>query len=326
MTQAEPKRSLTGIQPSGTPHVGNLLGAILPALELSKTHQSYYFIASFHALTTIRDREQMRQSILDVAATWLAFGLDPNKTVLWNQHDVPEVCELAWILGCLWSKGMMDKSHAFKAAVQSGKKDVSVGLYTYPVLMAADILAYDAHVVPVGQDQKQHLEMTRDIAGRFNHIYGDTLVVPEPLIKKSVAAVPGVDGEKMSKSYGNGIEIFMPTKKLRKRVMAIQTDSKGMEDAKDPDTCTVFALHKLFATPDQSADLAGRYRAGGLGYGHAKQELFELMEARFAEPRDRYLQLQSNPAKVQEILAAGAVQARSTARSTLARVRDQIGL
>lgn len=320
------KRALTGIQPSGVPHVGNLLGAILPALELAKTHHGHYFIASYHALTTIRDRGQMQQSILDVATTWLAFGLDPNKTVLWNQHDVPEVCELAWILGCLWSKGMIDKSHAFKAAVDSGKKDVSVGLYTYPVLMAADILAYDAHVVPVGQDQKQHLEMTRDIAQRFNHVFGETLVVPEPLIQESVANVPGIDGQKMSKSYGNAIELFLPPKKLRKRIMSIQTDSTPMEGAKNPDICTIFALHKLFATADQSADLAGRYRAGGLGYGHAKQELFELMEARLAEPRARHLELQANPAHVREVLADGADQARSTARSTLARVRDRIGL
>ena len=320
------KRALTGIQPSGTPHVGNWLGAIQPALQLSEDNEGYYFIASYHALTTSRDAEMLRQRILDVAATWLALGLDPTRTVLWAQQDVPEVTELSWILSCMASKGLLDKAHAFKDAVAKGKKFVSAGLYTYPILMAADILAFDSDIVPVGRDQKQHVEMARDMAQRLNHAYGELLRLPEPLIQESVAVVPGIDGQKMSKSYGNTVPLFLPPKKLRKRLMSIKTDSRALEEPKDPDTCTVFALYKLFGTADEQADLAERYRAGGLGYGHAKQELFELMDKRLAVPRDRYNELMASPDEIRDILTDGARRARLTARATLDRVRDGVGL
>ena len=320
------RRALTGIQPSGTPHVGNWLGAIRPALALSETCEGYYFIASYHALTTSRDPALLRQRTLDVAATWLALGLDPERTVLWNQHAVPEVTELSWILSCVASKGLLDKAHAFKDAVTKGKKFVSAGLYTYPILMAADILAFDSDLVPVGRDQKQHVEMARDMAQKLNHTYGELLRLPEPLIQDNVAVVPGIDGQKMSKSYDNTVPLFLPPKKLRKRLMSIKTDSKTMADAKDPDTCTVFALYKQFGTPEQSADLAERYRAGGLGYGYAKQELFELMNERLAVPRDRYNHLMARPDEIRDILTDGALKARSTARATLDRVRNGVGL
>ncbi len=320
------RRALTGIQPSGVPHIGNWLGAIQPGLALAESCETYYFIASYHALTTARDPQLLRERILDVALTWLACGLDPSRTVLWTQQAVPEVTELAWILSCVTSKGMLDKAHAFKDAVIKGKKSVTAGLYIYPVLMAADILAFDSDLVPVGQDQKQHVEMARDIAQRINHLFGDLLHIPAPLIQENVAVVPGVDGQKMSKTYGNTIDLFLPPKKLRKRIMSIKTNSVPMEDPKDPETCTVFKLYTLFASPDQIADLAARYRAGGMGYGHAKQELFERMNEALAEPRERYNDLRTRPDDVHDILAAGAVQARTTARVTLDRVRAGIGL
>lgn len=323
-----PKRALTGIQPSGTPHVGNWLGAIKPGIALQDQGlECFYFVASYHALTTTRDAPTMQESVLDVAATWLAMGLDPARTVLWNQHAVPEVCELSWILGCVLSKSSLDKATAFKDAVAKGKTDlVNVGLYTYPVLMAADILAYDSHLVPVGKDQKQHLEMARDMAQRFNRIFGETLVVPEPLIRDEVALVPGIDGQKMSKSYNNDVALFLPKKKLRKRLMAIQTDSTPMEAPKDPAACNVFALYKLFASAEQTQDLADRYRAGGLGYGHAKQALFEQMDAQLAEPRERYHELRKNPDAIKDILEDGASRARAVAHTTLSRVRSAVGL
>jgi tryptophanyl-tRNA synthetase len=318
------QRVLTGIKPTGMPHIGNLLGMYRPALALAEQEEGYFFVASYHALTTMRDPTALRASTLDVAANWLALGLDPSRSVIWAQHDVPEVTELAWILACITSKGMMDKAHAFKDAVGKGR-EINIGLYTYPILMAADILAFDSHVVPVGKDQKQHVEMARDMAQRFNHLFGDTLVVPQPKIQESVATVPGLDGQKMSKSYDNTIEIFLPPKKLRKKIMGIVTDSKGVEDPKDPDTCNVFGLYKLFASAEQQAELAARYRAGGLGYGHAKQALFEVLNAQLEAPRERYDHLVAHPDEVRAILADGAAKARITARSTLDRVRSAAG-
>ena len=319
------QRVLTGIKPTGMPHIGNLLGMYRPALALAERSEGYFFVASYHALTTMRDPAALRASTLDVAANWLALGLDPARSVIWSQHDVPEVTELSWILACITSKGMMDKAHAFKDAVSKGR-EINVGLYTYPILMAADILAFDSHVVPVGQDQKQHVEMARDIAQRFNHLFGDTLVVPQAKIQESVATVPGLDGQKMSKSYGNTIEIFLPPKKLRKKIMGIVTDSKGVEEAKDPDTCNVFGLYALFASPDEQADLAARYRGGGLGYGHAKQALFEVLNTQLEAPRERYEYLSANPDEVRGVLADGAAKARVTARATLHKVRSAVGL
>ena len=319
------QRSLTGIKPTGSPHLGNLLGMYDQAIAMQDTHDCYYFIASYHALTSVRDAALLREMNMEVAACWLALGLDPAQSTLWLQHDVPEVTELAWVLGCIAHKGMLDKAHAFKDAVAKGR-DVNIGLYTYPVLMAADILAFDSHLVPVGRDQKQHVEMTRDMAQRFNHLFGETLVVPEALIRDEVATIPGLDGQKMSKSYGNTIEIFLPAKKLRKKVMSIVTDSRGVDDPKDPDTCNVFQLYKLFSTKEQQADLAERYRAGGLGYGHAKQELYELIEIRLAEPRERYNELLSKPEELRFILDNGAIKARQKARCTLEKVRCAVGL
>jgi tryptophanyl-tRNA synthetase len=319
------QRVLTGIKPTGMPHIGNLLGMYRPALAMQDESEGYFFVASYHALTTMRDPELLRSQTLDVAANWLALGLDPAKSVIWAQHDVPEVCELSWILACITSKGMMDKAHAFKDAVAKGR-DTNVGLYTYPILMAADILAFDSHVVPVGKDQKQHVEMARDMAQRFNHLFGDTLVVPEPKIREDMATVPGLDGQKMSKSYNNTIEIFLPPKKLRKKIMSIVTDSKGVDNAKDPDSCNVFGLYKLFATPDQQAELAERYRAGGLGYGHAKQALFEVVDEQIAEARERYDHLMAHPDEIRAVLDDGAANARVTARQIFDRVRAATGL
>ena len=319
------QRVLTGIKPTGMPHIGNLLGMYRPALAMQDASECYFFVASYHALTTMRDPALLRQQTIDVAANWLALGLDPNRSVIWAQHDVPEVTELAWILACITSKGMMDKAHAFKDAVSKGR-EVNIGLYTYPILMAADILAFDSHVVPVGKDQKQHVEMARDMAQRFNHLFGETLVIPAPQIRDDVATVPGLDGQKMSKSYNNTIEIFLPPKKLRKKIMGIVTDSKGVDEAKDPDTCHVFSLYKLFATPEQQAELAAQYRAGGLGYGHAKQALFEVVDAQLAEARERYDYLMANPDEVRQVLAEGADKARATARATMDRVRSAAGL
>ena len=319
------QRVLTGIKPTGMPHIGNLLGMYRPALAMQDVAECYFFVASYHALTTMRDPSLLRQQTIDVAANWLALGLDPKRSVIWAQHDVPEVTELAWMLACITSKGMMDKAHAFKDAVNKGR-EVNIGLYTYPILMAADILAFDSHVVPVGKDQKQHVEMARDMAQRFNHLFGETLVIPAPQIRDDVATVPGLDGQKMSKSYNNTIEIFLPPKKLRKKIMGIVTDSKGVDEPKDPDTCHVFSLYKLFATPEQQADLAAQYRAGGLGYGHAKQALFEVVDGQLAEARERYDHLMANPDEVRQVLAEGAERARVTARATLDRVRSASGL
>lgn len=317
-------RAVTGIKPTGAPHLGNLLGAIEPALRLQADHDAFYFIADYHALTTLHDRERMRQYTYDVVATWLALGLDPERTTIFVQSDVPETCELAWYLGCMAGLGLLERGHAYKDAREKGK-EVSGGLFYYPVLMAADIVLYDANVVPVGKDQKQHIEMTRDMVHAFNARFGEVLVVPDPLIQEQVATVPGLDGRKMSKSYDNGIEVFLPAKQLRKKVMSITTDSKGMDEPKDPDTCNVFNLYKLLATPEQTAALADRYRAGGQGYGHAKQELYEVLEGRLGPARERYLALLADPSQMNTILAHGATRARRIAQATMSRVRDACG-
>lgn len=320
------QRVLTGIQPSGIPHIGNWLGAIRPALSYQDSAEAFYFIATYHALTTSRDAAKLREQTLDVAITWLALGLDPSKTVLWRQQSVPEVCELSWILSCMAPKGLLDKAHAFKDAVSKGVKNVSAGLYTYPVLMAADILAFDSDIVPVGKDQKQHVEMARDIAGTFNYHFGETFVLPEAVIQKEVASVPGLDGQKMSKSYNNTIEIFLTAKKLRKKIMAIQTDSKSMAEAKDPETCLVFDYYKLFASLEEQAEMAERYRAGNFGYGHAKQAVFEQINALLEEPRELYNDWKKRPDDVMDILDQGAQKAQKVARETLERARTMCGL
>ncbi len=317
-------RALTGIKPTAQPHVGNLLGMIQPALALGSSHDAYYFIADYHALTTMHDAEGMRRFTREVAATWLALGLDPARTCLFAQSDVPEVTELAWLLACVTGIGALERAHAYKSAQDTGK-DISVGTFSYPVLMAADILAYDSNAVPVGRDQKQHVEMARDMAQAFNSRFGEVFVVPEPLIRDDVATIPGLDGRKMSKSYGNAIEVWLPSKQLRKKVMSIVTDSRGVDDIKDPDTCNVFGLYKHFATPEQIAALAARYRQPGLGYGHAKQELFEVMDAQLAPARERFEALMASPGEVETVLAAGAERARGVAKGVVGRAREAVG-
>lgn len=299
---------------------------IEPALRLQADHDAYYFIADYHALTTLHDRERMRVYSIEVAATWLALGLDPERTALFVQSDVPEVTELAWFLACVTGIGVLERAHAYKAAKDQGV-DINAGTFTYPVLMAADILAYDSNRVPVGRDQKQHVEMARDMAMAFNARFGaSVLTVPEALIRDEVATIPGLDGRKMSKSYQNTIEVFAEPKGLRKKVMSIVTDSKGVDDVKDPDTDNVFALFKLFAPPDRVADLARRYRVPGLGYGHAKQELFEVMNERLAPARQHYAELLADPIRIEHVLQGGADRARRVASATLERVRDATGI
>lgn len=322
---SEPPRSLTGIKPTGMPHLGNYLGMIRPALEMTSSHQAFYFIADYHALTTLRSRDLVQKYTTEVTAAWLALGLDPAQTILFKQSDVPEVCELAWFLSCVTPLGLLKRAHAFKDAESKGA-ELNGGTFFYPVLMAADILAYDSHVVPVGKDQKQHVEMARDMAIAFNHYFGEVLRVPEPAIRPDVATIPGTDGRKMSKSYDNTIPLFLPTKKLRKAIMGIKTDSTPLEQPKDPNSCSVFELYKLFATAEQTEHLAARYRAGGLGYGHAKQELFEVMEAHFEGPRDRFLHHLAHPKTIDDILADGGQRAKSVAAATLSRVRTAVGM
>jgi len=319
------KRALTGIQPSGVPHVGNLKGMIEPAVALQERSETFYFIASYHALTTMRDPKRLRELQREAATVFLAFGFDPGRGALFLQQDVPEVTELAWILACHTGLGLMDRGHAVKAA-QDGGQAITLGTYNYPVLMAADILLYDSDLVPVGQDQKQHVEMARLIARSVNHTYGEVLRIPEAVIQEEVAVVPGLDGRKMSKSYGNDVSVLLSGKKLRKRLMQVVTDSTPMEDPKDPQTCNVFALYKLFADADQQRALAARYRAGNFGYGHAKQALYEVVGASLAAPQARYAELVADPAQVDRVLERGADQARTVARATMARVRDAVGL
>lgn len=323
------KRILTGIQPSGAPHIGNWLGAIKPALEYqnhSDKMETFFFIATYHALTTSSDATLLRDRTLDVAMTWLALGLDPQKTTLWTQQSVPEVCELSWILACLTGKGSLDKAHAFKDAVAKGKKAISAGLYTYPILMAADILAFDTNIVPVGKDQIQHVEMARDMATSFNHLYGETLVVPEAFVQENTANVLGIDGNKMSKSYDNTIELFIPEKQLRKKIMALKTDSKTMEEPKNPEECLVYSYYKLFASVEEQEEMASLYRGGNFGYGHAKQAVFEKLNEQLREARERYLALQKTPDDVKDILVDGAKRARMVAQTTMERVRSNCGL
>ena len=319
-------RALTGIKPSGTPHLGNYLGALRPALQLQQTHDTFYFIADYHALTTVREPAQLKEHTYDLVAVFAALGMDFDQHTFFRQSDIPEVTEFNWILSCITAKGLLERAHAFKDA-QSKQQEVNLGLFCYPVLQAADILLYDSNFVPVGKDQKQHLEMTRDIALRFNHLYGeDVLVVPEPLIGEEVATIPGLDGQKMSKSYNNVIPLFAPAKQVRKSIMRIQTDSLGVEDSKDPDQCNIFQLYRHFTTVEEQAALAGRYRAGGMGYGEAKQQLFEAVEQELGEAREAYFQLREQPKTLEGILEKGRDKARRVALEVRKRVRSSIGL
>jgi len=319
-------RILTGIQSTGTPHLGNLLGAIVPAIELSKDerNESLFFIADLHSFTTIRDAEILKENTYATAAAWIAFGFDTDKNLFYRQSDVTEVTELTWYLNCFAPYSRLQLSHSFKDK-QDRISEVNTGLFTYPVLMAADILLYDAEIVPVGKDQMQHLEITRDIASRFNHIYPNSLLIPETKVDERVMIIPGTDGKKMSKSYNNFIDIFLTDKKLRKQIMGIQTDSTLLEEPKDADNCNVFKLYKLLATEDQSLDLKGRYEAGNFGYGHAKQELFELICDKYKTEREKFNYLMENKNILDEDLAKGAEKARVIAREVLQRVRKNIG-
>ncbi len=319
-------RVLTGIQSSGRQHLGNILGAVLPAIEMSKNleNEAYLFIADLHSLTTIKDPKQRKENLIATAAAWLACGINPNKAVFYAQSHLPECTELTWYLNCFAPYPMLANAHSFKDK-SNNLSDVNAGLFDYPVLMASDILLYDADIVPVGKDQKQHLEITRDLASSFNYKYGDTFIVPEPKISESLMTVPGTDGRKMSKSYGNVVDVFLPIKQLKKQIMGIQTDSTPLEEPKDPNTCNVFALYKLIGTQNQVADLAAKYRGGNFGYGHAKTALFELILEEFGEAREKFDHYMANPGEVMSALKIGAEKARPVAQSTLNRVRDKLG-
>jgi len=319
-------RVLSGIQPTGRFHWGNYFGAIRQYIDLQDNEQAYYFIADLHALTTIRNPAELREYTQEAAIDLLALGLDPQRATLFRQSDVPEIAELTWLLMTLTQMSLLEKCHAYKDKKAKGLA-ADAGLFTYPVLMAADILAYDSDVVPVGVDQVQHIEVTRDIAGRFNTTYDtEVFVLPKPQVLDTSAKVPGTDGEKMSKSYGNVIELFWPKKKLRKTIMSIKTDSTPVEAPKDPDSCNVFTLYKLFATDDQQAELAERYRAGGMGYGDAKTMLFEAALEYFGPARERREQLLADPDYVQDVLRAGTRVARAKAAEVLDRARQACGL
>ena len=318
-------RILSGFQPSGTLHLGNYFGAMLPNLEFQNMGESYLFIADYHALTTNPDPAALRERVFDVALDFLACGLDVNHTVFFRQSDVPEVTELMWILNTITTVGFLERAHSYKDKIAKGFMP-NAGLFTYPVLMAADILLYQSDLVPVGKDQKQHLEITRDLAIRFNERYGEVFTVPEGHIQENVAVIPGLDGQKMSKSYNNTIPLFGAPKAIRKLVMSIVTDSKGLEDVKDPDNCNVAKLYKLLATPEQYAELCSKYRAGNYGYGHAKQALFEAIDAYFGPMRAKREEFASDPGEVWNILNKGAERARATAAATMDKVRKAVGL
>ncbi|WP_315500025.1 tryptophan--tRNA ligase [Capnocytophaga gingivalis] len=319
-------RVLTGIQSTGTPHLGNLLGAILPALEMAKDTQndSFLFIADLHSLTQIKDGALLRRNTYEVAATWLAFGLDYQRVTFYRQSDVAQTAELAWYLECFFPYQRLTLAHSFKDKADR-LEDVNTGLFTYPMLMAADILLYDAEIVPVGKDQLQHLEFARDVAGRFNYQMGETFVLPKESIREDIMIIPGTDGEKMSKSRRNYINIFLSDKELKKQIMSIQTDSTPLEAPKDPDNCNVFALYKLLATEAQTAQMTANYRGGNYGFGHAKTALYELILEKFAQPREKFAYYMDHLSQVDEILREGAEKASQVAKQTLQRVREKLG-
>jgi len=319
------KRILSGIQPSGKLHIGNYFGAMRQHLSMQNEHQGYYFIAEYHALTSNPDPNKLHEYVYGVAADYLALGLDPAKTVFWRQSDVPEVVELEWILSCITPMGLMERCVSYKDKVARGLVP-NHGLFSYPLLQVADILAFDSEVVPVGADQKQHIEITRDIAMKFNNTFGTTFVIPEDYIIDSVAVVPGLDGAKMSKSYNNTIEIFEPEKQMQKKVMRIITDSKGVDEPKDPDKCNVFALLKLFADDAELAVWREKYTRGGMGYGEAKKRLAELMTSYFRPYRQRREELENDRTYIRKVLDDGAERAKVVARKTLERAKNAVGL
>ncbi|MCB0457022.1 MAG: tryptophan--tRNA ligase [Flavobacteriaceae bacterium] len=320
-------RILTGIQSTGTPHLGNILGAILPAIEMANdpNNESFLFIADMHSLTQIKDAETLKNNTYSTAAAWLAFGLNVNKTVFYRQSDIPQVTELTWYLSCFFPYQRLTLAHSFKDKADR-LDDVNAGLFTYPMLMAADILLYDAEVVPVGKDQLQHLEMTRDVASRFHaKMNAEVFVLPDAKVQEDTMLIPGTDGEKMSKSKNNIINIFLPDKELRKQVMSIQTDSTPLEEPKNPDTCHVFALYKLLASADEIAQMRQNYEGGNYGYGHAKQALFELIVTKFETPRAKYNYYMEHLDEVDKALQIGAEKASKIADEVLQRVRETLG-
>lgn len=327
------KIALTGIKPTGTPHIGNYLGMIRPALELAHSYRALYFIADYHALTTERDPERLRRQTYEVAATWLALGLDPAKVIFFRQSDIPEVFELTWILSCVTAKGLLNRAHAYKAIVEENIRQgrntddtINAGLFSYPVLMAADILLFGTHVVPVGQDQKQHVEIARDIASGFNSHYGNVLTIPKALIRKDVMSVPGVDGRKMSKSYRNTIPIFADDIFIRKQVMRIVTDSKPPEAPKNPETCNLFSLYRHFTPPEDLEETRMLYLNGGAKYSDIKNKLIVLLLDKFKEGRRTYEALLNDQAAIEQILKQGAAAARAIAQPILAKARRSIGI
>lgn len=331
---SEQKTLLTGIKPTGTPHVGNFLGAIKPAIHMVHDYEkSFLFIADYHAINTIQDGARLHDLTLSIAATWLACGLDPSKTVLYRQSSVPEVFELETILNAITPKGWMNKAHAYKAAIDTNAAEgrdrddgVSMGLYTYPILMAADILLYSAHVIPVGKDQQQHVEIARDIAQRFNHTFStDTLVLPEAFIQEELESVTGVDGRKMSKSYDNIIPLFATTEEWKKVINRIPTDSSTVEEPKDLSNCVIFDIFKSLAPAEQTATLKARLEAGGIGWGEVKAQLLDVLESQFGQYRDRYNELMANPAEIERILAEGAEKAQAVAHQKLQEIRSAVG-
>ena len=320
-------RILTGIQATGTPHLGNILGAIVPAIELSKKteNESFLFIANMHTLTQIKDAEVLKKNTYEIAAAWLAFGLDTEKTYFYRQSDIPETCELSWYLSCFFPYQRLTLAHSFKdKADRLG--DVNVGLFTYPMLMAADILLYDAEVVPVGKDQLQHLEMARDVGARFNNQMGEVVVLPQAELQENTKYVPGTDGNKMSKSRGNIINIFLPEKELKKQVMSIETDSTPLEEPKNPDTCKVFMIYSLIATEDKTQALREKYLAGNFGYGHAKTELLNLILETYAKEREIFAYYMDNLPELEKKLQEGAAKTKKVAQETLQRVRKSLGM
>ena len=327
--------TLTGITTTGTPHLGNYVGAILPAIEASrrKDVQSFYFLADYHALVKCQDPALVHRSRLEVAATWLALGLDVDNVIFYAQTDIPEILELTWMLTCVTAKGLMNRAHAYKAAVAENLADpdkdpdkaITMGLFCYPILMAADILMFKASKIPVGRDQIQHLEMARDIAARFNYFYGEHFVLPEAVVDEKTSVLVGLDGRKMSKSYGNTIPLFEPEKALRKLIMRIKTNSLPPEAPKDPDTCTLFQIYQAFATLEESAAMRQRY-AQGIGWGEMKQTLFEYLNARLSEPRQRYHELLQAPDHIEQILKRGAARAREYSVPFLAELRRAVGI
>jgi tryptophanyl-tRNA synthetase len=327
------KISLSGIKPSGTPHIGNYLGMIRPALALADTYRAFYFIADYHALTTLRDGKEMERLSYDLTATFLALGMDPEDVVFFRQSDVPEVFELTWILSCFTSKGLLNRAHAYKDSIEKNRSaandldaGISAGLFNYPVLMSSDILLYGSHVVPVGQDQQQHIEITRDIAKSFNSQYGDILVVPDGVIQKDVGVIPGIDGRKMSKSYDNTIPIFSTSKQLRKRVMQIVTDSRPVDEPKDPGQDNVYNIYKYFASPEQDAAMQAKYARGGFGYGEVKQELFELLDSHFSGPREKYTAYMADLPYLEKVLMDGARKARYAGAKIMKKARRAVGV